>query len=229
MGSRVKVTPGKRALDLLLGCCALIALAPLMAMVAAIVWLDSPGPILFAQRRIGRAGVPFTMWKFRSMQTASSDAFHRQQSLDWFNEFGTPDGYKSRPDARITRAGRFLRSTSLDELPQLFNVLRGEMGLVGPRPLMPYDRPWFEPWQFEREAVRPGLTGLWQVSGRDRISAQVMMRLDVRYVREWSLWLDLKILAKTMPTVISHSRRSRRTLATVQSDPGNESRRLSVR
>jgi lipopolysaccharide/colanic/teichoic acid biosynthesis glycosyltransferase len=202
MCNPAKRTPGKRAMDILLVGVVLLVLTPLMAIVALLVRLDSPGPILFAQRRVGRAGVPFTMWKFRSMRHASGDEFHRQQSLDWFAEAAGPTGYKSRPDPRITRVGRYLRRTSLDELPQLLNVLRGDMSLVGPRPLMPYDRPQYQGWHFQREAVRPGITGLWQVSGRDRLSAQEMMRLDITYVRDWSLWLDLKILAKTVPAMV---------------------------
>jgi lipopolysaccharide/colanic/teichoic acid biosynthesis glycosyltransferase len=202
VGNPAKATRGKRALDLLLVGVALIIVAPLMAIIALLVRLDSPGPILFAQRRAGRAGVPFTMWKFRSMRHASGDEFHRQVARDWFAEAAGPAGYKSRPDPRITRVGRYLRRTSLDELPQLLNVLRGDMSLVGPRPMMPWDRPQYQGWQFEREAVRPGITGLWQVSGRYRLSAQEMMRLDVRYVREWSLWLDLKILARTVPAMV---------------------------
>jgi lipopolysaccharide/colanic/teichoic acid biosynthesis glycosyltransferase len=204
---------GKRCLDLVLASLMLIVLAPLMALVALLIRLDSRGPALYCQPRIGREGKPFTLWKFRSMYQASSDHPHRRQSLEWFTVSAAPDGYKNRPDPRITRVGRTLRRTSLDELPQLFNVLWGDMSLVGPRPLMPYDRPLYEPWQFERETVRPGITGLWQTSGRDRVSAQEMMTLDVRYVREWSFGLDLKILALTLPTVLADAGRPRSSAA----------------
>ncbi len=111
--------------------------------------------------------------------------------------------------------GKYLRRSSLDELPQLVNVLKGEMSLVGPRPLMPYDRPSYESWNFEREAVKPGITGLWQVSGRDRLSAREMMVLDVRYVRNWSLWVDIQILARTLTTVIGDLRRKTNSISRV--------------
>jgi lipopolysaccharide/colanic/teichoic acid biosynthesis glycosyltransferase len=210
VGERVKRTPGKRVLDLLLAGLALVVLAPLLALLALIVRLDSPGPALYRQQRAGRAGKPFTMLKFRSMYHACSDEHHRRVALGWFQETAAPNGYKSEPDPRVTRAGRFLRHTSLDELPQLFNVLRGEMSLVGPRPAVTYERQLYEPWFFERESVRPGVSGLWQVSGRDRLSAREMMALDVRYVRDWSLWLDLTILARTLPAVVADACSARR-------------------
>jgi lipopolysaccharide/colanic/teichoic acid biosynthesis glycosyltransferase len=202
----LKRTPGKRVLDLVVAAVLLIVLAPVMAIVAAMVCLDSPGAPFYRQQRIGRGGKPFTMWKFRSMRRTSSDDVHRQQALNWFLNLTAPDGFKNEKDPRITRVGKYLRRTSLDELPQLLNVFCGEMSLVGPRPMMPYDRPQYEPWHFEREAVRPGITGLWQVSGRDRLSAPQMMALDVGYVREWSLWLDLRILCWTPSAVTGRPR-----------------------
>jgi lipopolysaccharide/colanic/teichoic acid biosynthesis glycosyltransferase len=201
-------TPLKRALDVFVGAIALILALPVMACLVVVIRLDSPGPALFGQRRIGQLGRPFTLWKLRSMHHDSDQAFHVQAAEDWFKERASGGRYKTETDPRITRIGRYLRRSSLDELPQLFNVLKGEMSLVGPRPLMPYDRPSYEPWYFEREVVKPGITGLWQVSGRDRLSAPEMMVLDVRYVREWSLWLDIRILARTATTVIGDLRRN---------------------
>ena len=193
----------KRGADIVISVLALIALAPLIACLVVIVRLDSRGPAFYGQRRIGRHGAPFTLWKFRSMYEGSSQAYHRQVALDWFRERPIGDRYKTDCDSRITRVGRYLRRTDLDELPQLVNVLKGEMSLVGPRPMTAHDRPLYETWYFERESVRPGITGLWQVSGRHRLSAAQMMGLDIRYLREWSPWLDLKILALTAPTVLA--------------------------
>jgi lipopolysaccharide/colanic/teichoic acid biosynthesis glycosyltransferase len=195
-------TPFKRVVDIVVGSIALIVALPVMACLVVIIRLDSPGPALFGQRRIGYLGRPFTLWKLRSMYHQSSQAYHHQAAHDWFQGRRSGERYKTELDPRITRVGRILRRSSLDELPQLLNVLRGEMSLVGPRPLMPYDRPSYKSWHFEREAVRPGITGLWQVSGRDRLSAPEMMVLDVRYVREWSVWHDIEILARTVTTVI---------------------------
>jgi lipopolysaccharide/colanic/teichoic acid biosynthesis glycosyltransferase len=210
----LKRTRGKRALDLLVAGLLLILLAAPMLIIAIVIRLDSPGPALYRQRRMGRGGVPFAIWKFRTMRNASPDANHRQQALDWFHNARAPHGFKNEHDPRITRFGKYLRRTSLDELPQLINVIRGEMSLSGPRPMMAYERALYEPWYFEREVVRPGITGLWQVSGRDRLSAPEMMALDVRYVREWSLWLDLKILGLTIPEVLGDVRDNRDVVGT---------------
>jgi lipopolysaccharide/colanic/teichoic acid biosynthesis glycosyltransferase len=196
----------KRLLDLVLAVTALIVLAPLMVPLIVFVRFDSPGPAFFRQRRIGRHGVPFTLLKFRSMYHGSSQSLHQRASLDWFNETPQAHRYKADFDPRVTNVGKYLRLTSLDELPQLFNVVKGDMSLVGPRPLMDYERTRFEREHFEREAVRPGMTGLWQVSGRDRLSAHQMLALDVRYVRERSLWFDIKILALTVPAVLGELR-----------------------
>jgi lipopolysaccharide/colanic/teichoic acid biosynthesis glycosyltransferase len=201
-----KRTPFKRFVDILLATIGLVLAAPILALLIVVIRLDSPGPALFGHSRIGHLGRPFTLWKLRTMSYRSSQAYHVQAARDWFAERRSGERYKTEADPRITRFGRYLRRASLDELPQLVNVLRGEMSLVGPRPLMPYDRPSYESWNFEREVVRPGITGLWQVSGRDRLSARQMMVLDVRYVREWSLWLDVTILARTLTTVLEDIR-----------------------
>jgi lipopolysaccharide/colanic/teichoic acid biosynthesis glycosyltransferase len=169
---------------------------------------------LFGQERVGAGGRRFRVLKFRTMYDGVSDAAHRELVTKMLNgddghaaQIG-PDGkpvFKLVNDDRITPVGRWLRRKSLDELPQLFNVLRGEMSLVGPRPPLPYEFEQYEHWQVHRLQVRPGITGLWQVSGRNRLSYRQMCELDLDYVRNWSLWLDLRILLKTMPVVLSNS------------------------
>jgi lipopolysaccharide/colanic/teichoic acid biosynthesis glycosyltransferase len=203
-----KAMPWKRVVDLVLASGALLVLAPLLLLLAILVVVDSRGPALYGQRRIGRLGVPFTLWKFRSMHEGSSQEIHEQAALDWFRGCLNGERYKSERDPRITRLGKHLRRTSLDEMPQLFNVLRGEMSLVGPRPLTAHERMQYEAPDFERELVAPGITGLWQVSGRDRLSARQMMELDLAYVRGCSFGLDLKILARTIPAVVADARRA---------------------
>ncbi len=194
----------KRATDLVLGGVMLLVFLPLMAAIATVILVDSGRPILFRQQRIGRRGEPFTMLKFRSMYSGSDDKGHRLASEAWFAATPAPNGYKRWDDRRVTRIGRILRRTSLDELPQLFNVVRGEMSLVGPRPAIPYELVYYQESYFQRQAVRPGMTGLWQVLGRDRLAATEMMVLDQRYVRECSLALDVKILALTIPALFGH-------------------------
>lgn len=173
-----------------------------MAGIALLVRFDSPGPILYVQERVGYRGATFRLLKFRSMRDKSSDEHHRLASEAWFQGAPALRGYKSANDPRVTRFGRLLRRTSLDELPQLLNVVRGDMSLVGPRPLMPSDRPRYEPWYFERELVPPGMTGLWQVSGRDSLPASSMMALDIEYVRTRSLVLDVEIIIRTLPALL---------------------------
>ena len=194
----------KRPLDLALGLIALAVLSPVMAVLAILVRWDSPGPALYRQERVGQNGVLFRMWKFRSMYIGCDDRNHREAAAIWFSGRASPGPYKSERDPRITRVGRFLRRTTLDELPQLFNVLRGEMSLVGPRPAIPYEIALYQPWYFERQQVKPGMTGLWQISGRDHLSAPKMMALDVQYARECSVWQDLKILAKPPAALAAH-------------------------
>jgi lipopolysaccharide/colanic/teichoic acid biosynthesis glycosyltransferase len=191
-----------RPLDVVAGSAVTVLFMPLIALLAVVVRLDSGGPVFFKQERLGRDGRPFLMWKFRSMHHRSDDGRHRADASAWFAAQPNGGGYKSLADPRITRAGRFLRRTSLDELPQLFNVVRGEMSLVGPRPGIAYELEHYLPWYFERQRVKPGMTGLWQVSGRDRVSAQEMMTLDVRYVRERTFRLDLQILMLTIPALL---------------------------
>ena len=191
----------KQALDLVLAFVLLAVLAIPLLLLALAIKLTSPGPALFRQRRCGLNGSPFTMLKFRSMV---SDAEQRQQELAALNEMGGPV-FKVSNDPRITPVGRFLRKYSLDELPQLLNVLRGEMSLVGPRPL-PVDevQRFDDPAHRRRLSVRPGLTCLWQISGRNNVrDFNDWVRLDLEYIDNWSLWLDLKILWRTIPVVLA--------------------------
>ena len=201
----------KRAIDIV-GSIALLTLAsPLMLVTAIAVKLTSRGPVIFQQMRIGRGGKPFPFYKFRSMRCGTDDAIHReyvknliQGRHEQINE-GDVDNpiYKLQSDSRITAVGRIIRRTSIDELPQLFNVLKGEMSLVGPRPPIPYEIENYQSWHMRRlQEVRPGITGLWQVEGRSKTTFDDMVRLDLRYIRNWSLWLDIKILFKTVVVVI---------------------------
>ncbi|RKX24700.1 MAG: hypothetical protein DRP45_07655 [Candidatus Zixiibacteriota bacterium] len=181
----------------------IVFFAPIMAIVATIIKLDSKGPVFFTQTRSGVNGKRFSLLKFRTM---CSDAENKQRELLEKNEMSGPV-FKMKQDPRITPVGRFLRKYSIDELPQFFNVLRGEMSLVGPRPPLPREVSRFEPWQHRKLSVKPGLTCLWQVNGRNEIDFEEWMRLDLRYIDNWSLWLDAKILAKTLPAVMKGSGR----------------------
>lgn len=188
----------KRALDLGLILIALPVLVPLSALLALLIRLDSPGPALFRQRRVGKHGREFTCYKFRTMVV---DAEARRAELAALNEADGPL-FKIRNDPRITRVGQFLRRSSLDELPQLLNVLQGEMSLVGPRPGLPSEVAQYAPWHRRRLEVTPGLTGLWQVLGRSNTTFDEMVRLDIYYAENWSPWLDLRILLQTIPAVL---------------------------
>jgi lipopolysaccharide/colanic/teichoic acid biosynthesis glycosyltransferase len=188
----------KRALDVVGALAGLVLLAPLMAGIALAVRLTSPGPVLFRQRRSGRGGKPFVMYKFRTMV---ADAEDRKARLLALNEQDGP-AFKIRDDPRVTPLGRFLRQTSLDELPQLWNVLRGDMSLVGPRPLPCDESEACAGWQRRRLDVTPGLTCIWQVRGRNRVSFADWARMDVRYIRTQSLVQDLKLLVLTLPALL---------------------------
>ena len=189
----------KRTLDLTLTTLGLVMLAPVLLAIAVMIKLDSPGPVFFRQVRVGRHGQRFGMLKFRSMRQ-NADSLVEQLRAQ--NEASGPL-FKMRQDPRVTPVGRVLRRLSLDELPQLFNVLRGEMSLVGPRPPLPKEVDEYEEWQFGRLRAVPGLTGLWQVSGRSDVPFHDMVRLDLHYIRNWSLKLDLEILLRTIPAVLS--------------------------
>ncbi|MEM7155973.1 MAG: sugar transferase [Myxococcota bacterium] len=191
----------KRIFDFMGALLLVVLTAPIMAMAAIAIAIESRGPVLFRQERSGRNGRRFTMLKFRSMVV---DAEARRAELAHLNEMDGPV-FKIRQDPRITRVGAFIRATSIDELPQLFNVMFGHMSLVGPRPPLPREVEQYEPWQRRRLSVRPGITGLWQVSGRNDVDFQQWMKLDLRYIDNWSLRLDLEILARTLPAVVSRT------------------------
>ena len=188
----------KRMIDVSAAAAGLVLLAPLLAGIALAVKLTTPGPVLFAQRRIGRDNTPFRMLKFRTMYQGAD---RLKAELGHLNEATAPM-FKIARDPRITPVGRFLRRTSLDELPQLWNVLRGEMSLVGPRPLIPSEDAQVIGWHRDRLELTPGLTGPWQVMGRTAIPFQEMIKLDYLYVAEWSLWNDVKLLVRTGPVVL---------------------------
>jgi exopolysaccharide biosynthesis polyprenyl glycosylphosphotransferase len=189
----------KRLLDISLAAFAILALSPLLVLAAVAIKVTSPGPILFAQERIGLNKRRFKIFKFRTMVP---NAERLMGNLEEKNEMSGPV-FKIRNDPRITPVGKLLRRSSIDELPQLLNVLKGEMSLVGPRPLPVRDYDGFnEDWQRRRFSVKPGITCLWQVNGRNRITFHQWMLLDLQYMDEWSLWLDVKILAKTLPAVL---------------------------
>jgi lipopolysaccharide/colanic/teichoic acid biosynthesis glycosyltransferase len=195
-----------RALDLAVSAVLLLVLLPVFLALAAAIRLDSPGRVLYRQRRVGRDLDPFMVNKFRTMHSGAGHETHRQYVIGLIEgqsdtQDAEPNFFKMANDDRVTRVGRFLRKSSLDELPQLWNVLRGDMSLVGPRPPIPYEVEHYPPHWFERFAVKPGMTGLWQVSGRSELTLEEMIALDVEYARGRSLWLNLRILARTVPVV----------------------------
>jgi lipopolysaccharide/colanic/teichoic acid biosynthesis glycosyltransferase len=197
----------KRFTDISLAASALVIFAPVFAVIAALIKLSSPGPVIYRQERLGYGGKRFKLYKFRSMKSNCETGSHKDFVLALIK--GSPTDsradtgiYKIVNDPRITRIGQILRKTSLDELPQLFNVLKGEMSLVGPRPPIPYEAEAYAPWHRRRllEAI-PGITGLWQIEGRSQTSFDDMVRMDIRYSTSWSLWLDIKLLFKTPVSV----------------------------
>jgi lipopolysaccharide/colanic/teichoic acid biosynthesis glycosyltransferase len=204
----------RRALDLVGAILAVLLLAPVLLAVILAVRLDSRGSPFFRQTRLGRDKKPFTVLKFRTMYTDCDEKRHRDYVRTLIGDDESPHDpgeaprdhgglYKLNRDDRVTRVGRFLRRWSLDELPQLWNVLRGQMSLTGPRPVLQYEVEVYPAWYDERFAVKPGMTGLWQVSGRNERTYEEMVRLDIEYVRRQSLPLDLTILLRTVWTVLS--------------------------
>jgi len=202
----------KRAIDILGSAAALLVFAPFFAAIALIIKLTSKGPVLFRQERMGQYGKPFTVLKFRSMRTDCDSRIHQEYVSQFIagkvegkpaEASGAAPVFKIQKDPRITPIGQFMRKTSLDEVPQFWNVLRGDMSLVGPRPPIAYEFRAYDVWHRRRVLeIKPGITGLWQVEGRSRTRFDDMVRLDLRYARSWSIWLDLRILLQTPGAVI---------------------------
>lgn len=201
----------KRSIDVLGSLLALVLSLPLFLMLAAAIKLSSKGPVFFRQARLGQYGKKFTFFKFRSMYTATDHSIHEQYVSNYIagtlasqGQDNQPPVYKMTNDPRVTPIGKILRRTSLDEFPQFFNVLRGQMSLVGPRPPLPYEYERYGVWHKRRLlAVKPGITGLWQVAGRSKVPFDEMVRLDLEYAKSWSLWMDIKILFRTPLAVLN--------------------------
>jgi lipopolysaccharide/colanic/teichoic acid biosynthesis glycosyltransferase len=193
----------KRSLDLAIVVLMAPGLLLLAAGVALVVICGSRGPVLFRQRRVGYKGRQFTCYKFRTMQVDADSASHQGHTRHLMKNEVPMTKLDARSDPRLIPLGGMLRATGLDELPQLINVVRGEMSIVGPRPCIPYEYELYEPWQRRRFDAVPGLTGLWQVSGKNRTTFKEMIRLDIEYSERSSLWLDLKIILKTLPALWS--------------------------
>lgn len=206
--SQRSIRADKRLLDLVIASVCLVLVSPLLAAVAVIVRATSPGPALFRQPRVGLGRRQFVLYKFRTMYDGNSSEVHREYVSKLLTDDHPPAGgqeglYKLEDDPRITRVGRLLRRTSIDELPQLFNVLRGEMSLVGPRPVLPWEADLIGAVHAPRFLATPGITGLWQVSGRNRLTIRQGFDLDVEYLHRQSFVFDLLILLKTVPVVLS--------------------------
>jgi exopolysaccharide biosynthesis polyprenyl glycosylphosphotransferase len=200
----------KRAFDLVAATLLLLLMSPIMLIIALLVRRDSAGPIFYRQERVGENGRHFYMLKFRSMYTGSDSKVHREHVTKLIKEnaslngsHGSHGSLKLKKDPRITPIGHFIRQTSLDELPQFFNVLRGEMSLVGPRPPIPYEVEIYQPWHKRRLEAIPGITGIWQVNGRNRVSFDEMVRMDIDYIEHQSIWMDMKLLLLTPFAVLS--------------------------
>lgn len=200
----------KRVMDLILSSMGLLITSPVLALSGVLIKASSPGPVFFKQTRLGKNGHPFTIYKLRTMVNDQGDDIHRRYLKDFISNGQTAGEnkqgeklFKLADDPRITRVGKFLRRLSLDEIPQLINVIRGEMSLVGPRPPLPYEVKLYEDWHTKRLQVKPGITGLWQVSARSAVGFDDMVMLDLYYVEHWSLLFDLQLLLKTIPVAIS--------------------------
>ncbi len=201
----------KRGVDIVGSIIGLLVFMPVMLITALAIKITSPGPIIFRQKRLGKQGIPFAFYKFRSMHVNMDDQIHRKYMQEFINgqhvKINQGDAkepfYKIKSDPRITRVGKFIRKTSIDELPQFFNVLKGDMSLVGPRPPLPYEAEKYQSWHLRRILeMKPGITGLWQVEGRSKTGWDDAVRLDIRYIRKWSLILDMKIMLKTVKIVL---------------------------
>ena len=200
----------KRGMDVsLVALLGVTVVGPLMAAIALYIKLVSSGPVLFKQERVGYLGRIFTCYKFRSMKPDAEVLSHQQHTADLIRRADVPMQKMDKGDPRLIPGGAWLRASGLDELPQFFNILRGEMSLVGPRPCVPYEYEQYQPWQKLRFEVAPGLTGLWQVSGKNKTTFSEMIQMDIEYWQSRSLWLDLKIIFKTVPAVVEQVRQSR--------------------
>ncbi|WP_370649800.1 sugar transferase [uncultured Clostridium sp.] len=184
----------KRFIDIIGSLIGLVVLSPIFIIIAIIIKITSKGSVLFSQKRVGKYGVEFDMYKFRSMVVNAEEL---KQDLVSKNEMSEPM-FKMKCDPRVTRIGKFIRKTSIDELPQLWNVLKGEMSLVGPRPSLPQEVMHFQNWMYKRLSVKPGLTCYWQVSGRNNIDYEDWMKLDVKYIEERNTFIDIKLIFKTI-------------------------------
>ena len=202
-----RYVPLKRAVDVLLACALLLIFAPIMALIALAIKSFSPGPILLRQRRIGCGGIPFAMVRFRTTPCARKYA-PRSSSRDSSEAHRHPASLDHEPDTRADKLAALLRASRLDQLPQLFNVLRGDMSLVGPRPAQPRETELYEAWHRQRLSVPPGITGLWQVSGQSKRPIDDMARADLAYIATMSLWLDLRIMLRTPGILLRGRRRS---------------------
>jgi lipopolysaccharide/colanic/teichoic acid biosynthesis glycosyltransferase len=200
----------KRVIDVAAALVVLIVGFPFFLAVALLIRLTSKGPVFYLQQRVGERGGIFTLYKFRTMRQNVDDTIHREFARSFIEgrmsnsslDEKAPSIYKLTHDPRITRVGNFLRKTSLDELPQFINILRGEMTIVGPRPPLQYELEYYEEWHKLRLEVKPGLTGLWQVSGRSSVPFNEMVKLDLYYIEHWTLLLDLKIMLRTIPVML---------------------------
>lgn len=189
---------GKRVIDVIGAVVALVLFSPVILLFAILIKLDSRGPVLYKAQRLGQGCRPFTFYKLRSMYVGAHES---RGSLMHLNQVKGPV-FKLFDDPRITRIGRFMRKCSIDEMPQLYNVLKGDMSLVGPRPPIPEEVEKYEPWQLRRLSPKPGITCLWQISGRSRLGFDEWMRLDIEYINNRSFWMDMKILLRTVPAVV---------------------------
>lgn len=208
---RVVGATAKRLVDIVFSLAVLVLGLPFYLLIAVLIKLTSEGPVLFVQDRVGKEGRPFKFYKFRTMLADNSDAEHRNFAAQFIKGRLMQEGgvekdhkpvFKLQNDPRVTPIGKLLRKTSLDELPQFINVLRGEMTLVGPRPPLAYELAHYKEWHRGRLSVKPGLTGLWQVSGRSTVPFDEMVMLDIYYIENWSLALDLKIILRTVPVML---------------------------
>ena len=201
----------KRSIDVGVSLLVLVFGLPFFLAIAILIKITSSGPVFFKQRRVGCDGSTFILYKFRTMMQGFDDSAHREFTKNFINGHGMHSSldhngdnvYKLTDDPRVTGIGGFLRRVSLDELPQFINILMGEMSIVGPRPSLPYEYDCFKDWHKLRVKVKPGLTGLWQVSGRSTVTFDEMVKLDLYYIESWTLLMDIKIMFKTLPVMLA--------------------------